>query len=315
MDKHYVGSFEIDDCQFEGEIIHNAQTGIIRLVVTFELSFSVGFRIKRSKNPKVIIGRLNNGNVVNLYNNELIENITQNFQYQKLVFSVKYMIWSYRKLPLPQFNILICEIENGLLWSGLTAIDTEELTSIHIKDITPKTFIWYNAKITFSTVLHSNLIGSLRKETCEIVEHLLITIETEEKKDVAFFTDIRDKILAMISFAIKDNINILKQYFLCNDDFTFENEQKNYVEHFMFDDNPKYKIQENHPAEYNFRLNNLPEDDAEIPQRLEKLAPIFNLYLSLFKYPHMPFEMVFLNIVQALETLHSRFFYNNDKKK
>ena len=29
----------------------------------------------------------------------------------------------------------------------------------------------------------------------------------------------------------------------------------------------------------------------------------------------MPLEMVFLNIVQALETFHSRFFYNDKKKK
>lgn len=56
-------------------------------------------------------------------------------------------------------------------------------------------------------------------------------------------------------------------------------------------------------------------DDKDINKELGKLVPVFNLYLSLFKYREMPIEMIFLNIVQALETFHSRFFYENKKKK
>ena len=61
-------------------------------------------------------------------------------------------------------------------------------------------------------------------------------------------------------------------------------------------------------------MKNISEDD-DFSNTLEKLKPIFNLYLSLFKYSDMPIEMVFLNIVQALETFHSRFFYDNKKTK
>ena len=38
------------------------------------------------------------------------------------------------------------------------------------------------------------------------------------------------------------------------------------------------------------------------------------MYLSLIKYQRMPPEMVFLNIVQALETFHSRFRYDDKKE-
>ena len=39
-----------------------------------------------------------------------------------------------------------------------------------------------------------------------------------------------------------------------------------------------------------------------------------NLYFSIVKYDDMPIEMKYLNIVQALETYHARFKYNDLKK-
>ena len=51
----------------------------------------------------------------------------------------------------------------------------------------------------------------------------------------------------------------------------------------------------------------------DIQRELTLLEPVLNLYLSLFKYSDMPIEMIFLNIVQALETFHARFFYDDNK--
>ena len=315
MDKHYVGSFEIEGRKFEGEIVHNIQTGVIRLAVTFQLNSFNEFSIKYSNNSNVIIGRLTSGTVVNLFNNKLIKNHTQNFQYQSLVYSVEFMILSNKELPTPKFEKMICEIENGLLWSCLSGIEIKELTSVCYKGYSPKTFYWFDAQITFSTTINNGLLSLPRKEVCELEERLLVTIEANEKKDVSFFTDIRDKILSMISFATKDNINIIHQKFLECCDSSISTEKGICSEHLLIENKPLCDIYNTHFFEYNFNLNYLPDDDPEISQKLVKLAPIFNLYLSLFKYPHMPNEMVFLNIVQALETFHARFFYNDDKKK
>ena len=46
----------------------------------------------------------------------------------------------------------------------------------------------------------------------------------------------------------------------------------------------------------------------------EKIKPAINLYFSIVKYDDMPIEMKYLNIVQALETYHARFKYNDLKK-
>ena len=284
-DRHYVGSFNIDGHQLQGEIIHNIQNGVILLAVRFELNSLEIFQIKPSQNPSVIIGKLTNGTVVNLYNNSLIKNHTQNFQYQELLYSIKNMIWSYKEFTNPQFNKLICEVENGLNWSNLTGIDTQKLTSIFIKDVAPKIVFWYNVKITFSTTIKNELLKWPRDESCEVVERLLISIESNEKKEVNFFTDIRDKIISLISFAIKDNINITNQHFSDYNDYTNIGENIKYTEYPFIDNVPMYNIHKTHCFDYNFYLNYLAQDDQQLPQNLEKLAPIFNLYLSLFKYP------------------------------
>ena len=118
----------------------------------------------------------------------------------------------------------------------------------------------------------------------------------------------------MISFAVKNNINVEGEYFLDYDDsYLIAEKIKQYHKHHLLSSKRELEIYDSKVWDYNFTLNQIPSD-KDINKELEKLVPIFNLYLSLFKYRDMPLEMVFLNIVQALETFHSRFFYQDKKK-
>ena len=47
---------------------------------------------------------------------------------------------------------------------------------------------------------------------------------------------------------------------------------------------------------------------------IDKIKPALNLYFSIIRYEDLPIEMQYLNIVQALETYHARFKYNDLKK-
>ena len=315
MDNHYIGTFEIDGRKFEGEIIHNIYSGVIKLSVSFVLNSFDEIRIKYSQNLRVIKGRLTNGKIVNLYNNMLIENSSYNVQYQKLVYSVKSMLWSFNELSDPKFNELKCELENGLQWSDLSGIEISKPIGFDFKRVNTKSFFLYNAKISFYTTIKSTLQRFPREETCEVTERLVISIESETKEDIDFFTNIRDKIISLISFSIKDNINIIKQSFLDYDEFNISVIPNEYKEHLFVDNNPVCEIYGICDLDYNLKLSELEDKGNDLPQKLEKLTPIFNLYVSLFKYPYMPEEMVFLNIIQALETFHSRFLYNNDTKE
>lgn len=108
-------------------------------------------------------------------------------------------------------------------------------------------------------------------------------------------------------------MNIEEQY-LCDfdDSYLIANKYKDYRKHFLYTSETTLDILKTRRWDYNFWLGDLPKE-TDINNVLEKLEPVFSLYLSLFKYPNMPSEMIFLNIVQALETFHSRFFYNDKK--
>jgi hypothetical protein len=119
----------------------------------------------------------------------------------------------------------------------------------------------------------------------------------------------------MISFAIKDNVNIDSQHF-CDftDYYSYTEDIKQYYEYSLFSNEQYHFLGTSSIHNYNFTLSQLPEE-TNIAESFGKLEPVFNLYLSLFKYNDMPIEMVFLNMVQAIETFHSRFFYDNKKNK
>ena len=172
----------------------------------------------------------------------------------------------------------------------------------------------FSAKITFSTSMHCELFSLPRKEESKVVERLVVSIEADEKQDTPYFTEIRNKVISLISFAIKDNVNVEEQFLYDYDDSYQIGEHTEYYKHYLYISEQRLSIYNSSCFEYNFTLPQLlPEKD--IKKELTLLEPILNLYLSLFKYTDMPPEMVFLNIVQALETFHARFFYDDNKDK
>ena len=110
-------------------------------------------------------------------------------------------------------------------------------------------------------------------------------------------------------------MNIEKEYLIDFDKYEeYPNGHKEYYKHYLIAAIPQRPLLKTNPWEYNLTLTKLPSE-IDTNDILVKLTPILNLYLSLFKYRDMPVEMIFLNIVQALETFHSRFFHDNDKNK
>ena len=309
-DQHYVGEFQLDGENLPGEILYNRERGVIWL----SINRTVQGPGKSFRKLGRITGKLSSGSYVTLFQNYCIKNQTQNFHVQHLLFQSNYVIWSKNNNAAQAFNKMVCVVENGLEWGGMTQIDDDGFEGIKYKSLdTNKEYNWYGAKIKFSTHLENGLWHNPREEICKIVEHLQISIESEEKQAVDFFLQVRNKVMALISFAIKDNLNVVNQYLIDTDDYYILAKDIKQPYHHHITTNEPYHYLRNTPRfRYNFALKQLPTE-RDISDDLEKLEPVFNLYLSLFKYPDMPTEMVFLNIVQAVETFHSRFFYKNKK--
>lgn len=310
----YIGTFTIQDEELNGEIIQNVDAGTIVLAVAKNLNTDclVG---KTYPNISVITGKINTGAVVTLFNNRCINNHTQFGQSQRITFLCEYLIWSHEIRNDSKYNELVCNLNNALSWSGLSSV---ELSPDGIKTkITEecREYFWFGVKIRFYVNSNSNIGSPGEIEDLSIKQRLVLSISCKEKKTVDEYIDIRDKVISVISFAIKDNVNIEKEYLLDYDDsYYLTKEIKESYRHFLIQTRKKLVIHSIKIWDYNFTLNQLPiEKDNN--QEIEKLSPVFNLYQSLFKYEDMPLEMIFLNIVQALETFHSRFFYNDKKKE
>lgn len=314
IDRHYTGVFQISGEPISGELIYNKQNGTILLSLIKEVS-SESFFGKSYGTQPIITGKLNTGAVVTLFNNRCSNNHTQAFNHQHLVFVSEYMIWSNSESIDSTYNKMVCTLKNAYQWSSFSAFEETE-TGIKAKDtVDKKTYNWFGAKIIFSSYLNDSLFVPPREEETKIVQRLVLEIETTEKHSVKEFVSIRNKVLSLISFAIKNNVNIEEQY-LCDydDSYLIANKYTDYHKHYLYTSEATLDILKTRRWDYNFWLNDLPEG-TDINSELEKLEPVFNLYLSLIKYQDMPSEMVFLNIVQALETFHSRFFYDDKKDK
>jgi len=311
-DHHHVGEFQLDGETLPGEMIYNRKNGVVLLCIKRTIE---GFGRSYGR-LNTITGRLTSGIYVTLFNNDCTQNHTESFHIQHLCFRSEYVVWSKANNPMQTFNKLVCVVQNGLAWGGMSQINDNGFDGITYKGIEQeKTYDWYGAKIRFSTTLQNGLWQKPREEVCKIIERLEITIESDEKQTIDYFLRVRNCVLALICFAIKDNINIDNQYLEDYDDYYFPcKDIKECYHHHIVTSEPYDGLQGTHQFMYNFSLSQLPIDE-NLADKLNKLAPVFNLYASLYKYPYMPTEMIFLNVVQALETFHSRFFYDDKKSK
>ena len=263
---------------------------------------------------KCITGKLNSGAIVTLFNNQVLKNHSQMFHSQQLCFKSDYMIWSNDVKTNAKFNSLTCILRNAFLWSGMSCYERTEDGIKPVNQVEEKSFSWFGTTVTFS-IYTNNLFLEMNDEETRIIQRLVMKIESTEKRSVEEFLEIQGKIIALISFAIKNNVNIEGQYLEDFDEsHVIKKDVTQYYKHRIMTGHRQLEEYDRKVWEYNFQLNEIPLD-RDINEELEKLVPVINLYLSLFKYRDMPLEMIFLNIIQALETYHSRFYYEDKKDK
>lgn len=313
-ENRYIGTFNILREEIDGEIIYNKKAGYIFLNLAKPLD-EQSFMGRSYANIAVITGHINTGAVVTLFNNKCINNHTQVGQTQRIVFSSDYLIWSKETQTNTKYNELVCILRNALAWTNMSVFETTDEGIRRKEKADSREFFWFGVKIKFTVFSNERFWLRFDSEVKTIVQRVQLSISSDNKHTIDELISIRDKIISLISFAIKNNVNIEEVYLLNYDDSYFVTENlEDYYKHYLIYAQRELNVFDMKICDYNFTLDLLP-DDKDINKELEKLIPVFNLYLSLFKYRDMPPEMVFLNIVQALETFHSRFFYDNKKKK
>lgn len=296
QEEHFVGTFQILDESLAGEIIYDKKNGKILLSI-FKSFGERGGLGKSYGTLERITGKLTSGPSVTLFNNHCVRNSSVNFQLQRLVFSASYMIFSSSEMRSLEYNKLSCVLENAYEWSGLKAFKKNEGGITLNEPLEEKLYHWFDATIVFRLKVNTDLFLPPDDEETKIIQQLVLEIESTQKRQLSWFEDIRDRILALISFSIRDNVNVVEENLYDYEKYVeYPNGFKDYKRQQLINAIPQLQLARTAPWEYNLTLTQLPAE-RDINSDLVKLAPIFNLYLSLFKYPYMPTEMVFLNIV------------------
>lgn len=286
-DQHFIGEFDVEGDSFNGELIFNKKNGGILIHLTKDVTIESAFRYHYGK-VAVIIGKLNAGIVVTLFNNRCVKNHTNNFKLLTLNFVSDYFVWSDKERRDTLYNKMVSILGNAYKWSGFSAFESVP-GGVKIVDTLPqKTYNWFGVKITFSRCLNNYILLPFKEEETKIIQRLSVTIESSCKMPLDEFIKIRNRVTSLISFAIKDNVNVDDEYLIDFDDsYTIGLKKAGYTEyskHYLFTSSPILDTFSTYIHEYNFRMNQLPEDDT-LNVKLDKLKPIFNLYLSLFVHP------------------------------
>ena len=330
VSKNYIGTFYVDDEEFQGELVYNRDSGKIALNLKRELYINMAEASdpeshtckelrKEYHRIDAITGKLGEGNAVVLFNCRCTYSVIKGDQTgdsRVLQFQAEYMIWNDPDAIGRKYSKLVFVLENALRWSQLTQIDCTQGDIVKYDPIKScPCFNWFGAKIIFGTDLKYDTTNPFQERT-QIVERLAVAVLVEEDKDIQYFLDVRNKIMALISYGIKDNLNVVRQYLSQKDDVvkypegTFDKNDVEYWKYDLLTNEPYHIVDEKYECDYNFTRPMLSKDSS-LPEKLELMTPVFNLYLSLFKYRDMPIEMVFLNMIQALETFHARLFYGD----
>ena len=268
--KHYVGQFYIDGASLSGTLVYNRKNGVIHLSIDREIEGITD----TPRNLDYVCGKLSTGSFVTLFNVRCLRNHTHGFQLQRLLFEAEYVIWGHRNVENQKFNKLECTIENGLAWSGLSQIKCEDLSSITFSGSgaeSDQLYEWYGASIRFCTHVKNDFWRSPRKEDCKIVERLVIQIESKTKESFEYFLQVRNKILALISFAIKDNVNVEEQFLIDYDESFTTGPITQYYHFHILTNEPYHTIYTENHFDYNFFLKQLPISD-DLSDKLTKSA-------------------------------------------
>ena len=309
-----VGKFNICDIKINGILIFTKLHGKIVLKIEQKISEKRDFLYVEKIN--IITGILDSGVPVQLFNCRRMkyhEYHDEGICMYCTSFEVEYAVLKENNWDKNEYNVLECVLENALDWSKIEIVEWLDRSCIRFKPFEQEVSInLFGETVEFYADQINKLYSIPLDEESEVISRLVIKIKAKKKRSIDYFIETRNKIISLISFAKKDNINIGEQFLYSFDDTYELCGDKVYWKKILYTSDPQKIIIGTPDRKFNFFLTNLSKT-YDINEKLTLLEPVFNLYLSQFRYSEMPLEMVFLNIIQAVETFHARFFYEDKK--
>ena len=318
----YSGNWEISGKEYFGNLIINDKKGIIRLVLHNKDNIeNLFYNLEIPSRIKFIKGKLIPYGVMTLLNATVISRNTNISDSTKTIeLDIDYCInGDFKDYNNVKFSKMEFRLSDTLTWSGLNglSIKYEKHWTCILKHKFKKSISYSidnNTTISFVPYFHENINIYDNEETI-IKQFIKVRITSRKNQDLYFYIDVLNKIKTLIEMAIGKSIYIKEITGYKRDYYrVFDNKRRYYEIKIHSKDSYKDNYKESKIRDMLFSLSDIANNNAQLLKnwflKYELLEPILNLYNFCIIYEKMPYETVFLNIVQALETYHSRFICN-----
>lgn len=316
-EKVYGGTFRILDKEYNGQIrFNNEKYLILEIYISSPIVNYMDFNYKNID----IRGNHVTGSKVTLLNCSY-KTCHSHVSYCKsiIVFKCEYLVWG--EIHDYKIKSLYTEIENGVIWSGLSGIyqnyfNDGYFDTINFKDGNSYNISYNNYNINLYTKFINKLGARPMPEKATISERLVIKIESVKNNNLYEYVKVLKDFINLITFSTDNNVNILSMY--CEDEDLYQ----------ILDDGTKRYIKMAINQVYNPKpifKQNLCDDIVKLDKidgkilncflnEYDNIKPIIELYTMLINNPQLPSHIQFLNIIQAVESFHARFICDSYKK-
>lgn len=319
------GIWKVNNKEYSGEMVVNKNTGFVGLIIYFEdREKPLGTAIDFDK-VNEIIGTTIQGNKVILVENEVIRNNNRNLYYNTVIFKSEYAVMgnNFRKKEEVLFNRIDIKVSNMISWSGLGGI-----IPLRLKEY--DTAIAYKFKEKIEYIIDDNyslefvpIRGKFSEQyntkEVSIRQDVAIRISSKTMRPLEDFYYILKRVLDLIKVGTGEEIDIQEIKAYKDDYFYMDGDIKRLLEMYIYSN--KIKVCEDKRQitnrEYIFTLQDLINDRNSIVKWFrcyDRFEPIIDLYLLAISKNDLPNHIRFLNIIQAIESYHSRFVTNSKEE-
>lgn len=225
-----------------------------------------------------------------------------------------------KELTEQTFHKVQYTLSNIIEWGDKSAYTIGENFELIGKQEDVRQNIYVGQGITVTYLVRGSLLPivdhDILKEKISIEQHGLIEIITENEEPLKYFNNIFERLKRLIEIASLKKVNVEKVYgFSSNVLYTIgDNSIERAIDIYgkNIQESNIDEIPPSHPWKW-IGLQELIDHNcfALYLDKHEKMAPIIELFLEPFYAENCSETRVFLNIVQALETYHSRFITNS----
>lgn len=324
MELYYKGSGKIfySEKKYECDLYLNKDEGGILLNIISK-SRETGNFFKFPLDIPFLIGKLSTGlkfTLLNLKRKGVHEYFSD--RYTEFSFYVDYILYGVAnsKSNEQTFHKIRFTLSNIVNWGGISIYELGENSTLINKTLENTKTIFKNNMYTVTYSVTGSMLPmmehDLLKENISLEQRGSIEIIFQEEQIFEIFLKVFEKIKHLIEIAMIKKINVEKvtayssQVLYSLNNLKIENPIEIYGKNIKKEKNLEVFTTERIKwISLTDLINNISFENYF--EKYKKLSPILELFLEIFYTTFNSHTRIFLNIIQALETYHSRFIASN----